>query len=44
MLFGPGGEFIGSAEVLEGLGLKLESAKAQVETLVIDYVERPSEN
>jgi uncharacterized protein (TIGR03435 family) len=29
---------------LENLGLKLESAKGQVETLVIDHVERPSEN
>jgi uncharacterized protein (TIGR03435 family) len=29
---------------LEDLGLKLESAKGQVETLVIDHVERPSEN
>ena len=28
----------------EQLGLKLESAKEQVETLVIDHIERPSEN
>jgi uncharacterized protein (TIGR03435 family) len=28
----------------EQLGLKLESAKGQVETLVIDHMERPSEN
>jgi bla regulator protein BlaR1 len=31
-------------EVVQGLGLKLEPAKGQVETLVIDHVERPSEN
>lgn len=30
--------------ILDGLGLKLESGKAQVETLVIDHMERPSEN
>ena len=29
---------------LEALGLRLEPAKGQVETLVIDRVERPSEN
>jgi uncharacterized protein (TIGR03435 family) len=29
---------------LPGLGLKLESQKGQVEGLVIDHVERPSEN
>ena len=29
---------------LEALGLRLEPAKGQVETLVIDHVERPSEN
>jgi uncharacterized protein (TIGR03435 family) len=28
----------------ESLGLKLEPAKAPVEFLVIDHVERPSEN
>jgi uncharacterized protein (TIGR03435 family) len=28
----------------EQLGLKLEAAKDQVETLVVDYVEKPSEN
>jgi len=28
----------------EQLGLKLESAKGPVEILVIDHVERPSEN
>ena len=28
----------------EALGLRLESAKGQVDTLVIDHVERPSEN
>jgi bla regulator protein BlaR1 len=31
-------------EVVRGLGLKLEPAKGQVEILVIDHVERPSEN
>ncbi|HWB33671.1 MAG TPA: TIGR03435 family protein [Acidobacteriaceae bacterium] len=31
-------------EVVEGLGLKLVPAKRTVETLVIDHVERPSEN
>ena len=30
--------------VQEQLGLKLESAKGPVKTLVIDHVERPSEN
>jgi uncharacterized protein (TIGR03435 family) len=30
--------------VQEQLGLKLESAKGSVETLVIDHVERPTEN
>jgi uncharacterized protein (TIGR03435 family) len=30
--------------VLNDLGLKLESTKGQVETLVIDHMERPSEN
>lgn len=29
---------------LEALGLRLEPVKGQVETLVIDHVERPSEN
>jgi uncharacterized protein (TIGR03435 family) len=29
---------------LEVLGLRFEPAKGQVETLVIDHVERPSEN
>jgi bla regulator protein BlaR1 len=28
----------------EALGLRLESAKGQVDTLVIDHVERPTEN
>jgi uncharacterized protein (TIGR03435 family) len=28
----------------ESLGLKLEPAKAPAETLVIDHIERPSEN
>ena len=28
----------------EQLGLKLESSRAQVEVLVIDHIERPSEN
>jgi uncharacterized protein (TIGR03435 family) len=30
--------------MVKDLGLKLESAKGQVETLVIDHIERPSEN
>jgi uncharacterized protein (TIGR03435 family) len=30
--------------VLDGLGLKLETAKGQEETLVVDHVERPSGN
>jgi len=30
--------------MLNDLGLKLESEKGQVETLVIDHMERPSEN
>jgi uncharacterized protein (TIGR03435 family) len=30
--------------VVDALGLKLESAKAPVETLVIDHIEKPSEN
>ena len=38
----PGGSMIDS--VLNDLGLKLESTKGQVETLVIDHMERPSEN
>ena len=29
---------------LEALGLRLEPAKGRVEALVIDHVERPSEN
>ena len=32
------------AAIQEQLGLKLESAKAPVELLVIDRVERPSQN
>jgi uncharacterized protein (TIGR03435 family) len=31
-------------EVAESFGLKLEPAKSSVETLVVDHVERPSEN
>jgi uncharacterized protein (TIGR03435 family) len=38
----PGGSMI--VPSLNDLGLKLESAKGQVETLVIDHMERPSEN
>jgi len=34
----------GIYSVLNDLGLKLESTKGQVETLVIDHMERPSEN
>lgn len=33
-----------AAEIAEQLGLKLEPARGQVETLVIDHVERPSPN
>jgi bla regulator protein blaR1 len=33
-----------AAEIADQLGLKLEPAKGQVETLVIDHVERPSPN
>jgi uncharacterized protein (TIGR03435 family) len=29
---------------LNNLGMKLDSEKGQVETLVIDHIERPSEN
>jgi uncharacterized protein (TIGR03435 family) len=32
------------SSVLDGLGLKLEAAKGQEETLVVDHVERPSGN
>lgn len=31
-------------DLIKSLGLKLESAKEQVETLVIDHVEKPTEN
>ena len=31
-------------EVAESFGLKLETAKSSVEMLVVDHVERPSEN
>jgi uncharacterized protein (TIGR03435 family) len=34
--------FVGA--VREQLGLKLQSTKAPVRTLVIDHIERPSEN
>jgi len=30
--------------IMKGLGLELQSAKGQVETLVIDHIERPTEN
>ena len=32
------------AQFLDGLGLKLESSKTTVEVIVIDYIEKPSEN
>lgn len=35
---------ISAADIANQLGLKLEPAKGQVETLVIDHVERPSPN
>ena len=38
----PGGNSI--ATMLNALGLKLEPTRGQVETLVIDHMERPSEN
>jgi uncharacterized protein (TIGR03435 family) len=36
-----------ATEIISGLsdlGLKMESAKGEAETLVIDHIERPSEN
>jgi uncharacterized protein (TIGR03435 family) len=33
-----------SAALQEQLGLKLETAKAPVEILIIDHAEKPSEN
>jgi len=33
-----------TASLAEQLGLRLESAKGEVETLVIDHIEHPSEN
>jgi len=38
----PGGSFVSG--LVETLGLKLESTKAPVETLVIDHIEKPSQN
>jgi uncharacterized protein (TIGR03435 family) len=38
----PGGDMISA--LLDSLGLKLESTKAPVETLVIDHIEKPSQN
>jgi len=32
------------AQILDGLGLKLESSKTTVEVIVIDHIEKPSEN
>ncbi len=40
---GPSGESLFTA-IEEQLGLKLEPKRAQVETIVIDHVERPTEN
>jgi len=40
----PGDVFLAMQTGLQKLGLKLESAKSPVEFLVIDRVERPSEN
>ena len=33
-----------NSEILEQLGLKLESARGAVEVLVIEHIEQPSEN
>ena len=44
---GGGGQFDPSEmlfSMVDSLGLKLESTKASVETLVIDHIERPAEN
>jgi uncharacterized protein (TIGR03435 family) len=45
---GPGGGGFDPAEIMfsmvDSLGLKLESTKSSVETLVIDHIEKPSEN
>jgi uncharacterized protein (TIGR03435 family) len=32
------------AQILDGLGLKLEPSKTTIEVLVMDYIERPTEN
>ena len=32
------------SDVIKDLGLRLESSKQQVETLVIDHLDRPTEN
>jgi len=40
----PGGRLDVNAQILDGLGLKLESSRARIEVLVIDRAEKPTEN